>query len=123
MKKKNRVCKNHEFSSIIQCRTFVKSPGFVFYFVPRKEDHARIGISVGKKLGNAVVRNRIKRQMRALVDSVFTFDEIYDAVIIVRPDFMKSDFAQNKAELEQTRKRVAKRMRKDIGNEQISSRP
>mgnify|MGYP003183867986 CR=1 FL=1 len=57
MKKAKRVCKNYEFTSIIQHRTFVKSSSFVCYFEARKCEHARVGISVGKKLGNAVVRN------------------------------------------------------------------
>lgn len=48
MKKKYRVCKNYEFSSIIQKRKFIKTSAFVFYYQPKKEEHARVGISVGK---------------------------------------------------------------------------
>ena len=55
MKKEFRVLKNYEFSSIIQNRQFVKSSSFVCYFQKRKLDHARVGISVGKKLGNAAM--------------------------------------------------------------------
>lgn len=49
MKKEKRVCKNYEFTSIIQHHTFVKSSSFVCYFEPRKQEHARVGISVGKR--------------------------------------------------------------------------
>ena len=73
MKKAYRVCKSYEFTSIIQHRSFVLSSSFVCYYMPRKESHARVGISVGKKLGNAVVRNKVKRQVRSMVDDIYDF--------------------------------------------------
>ena len=43
-------------------------PGFVLLVRPRGDDDPtmRIGITVTKKIGNAVVRNRMKRRFRAL---------------------------------------------------------
>lgn len=114
MKKKNRVCKNHEFSSIIGKRKFVKSGPFVLYFVPRKESYARVGISVGKKLGNAVVRNKTKRQVRSMVDTLFDFQEVYDAVLIVRPEYHKNSYEQNLEILQQIKEKADTRVRKEI---------
>ena len=48
MKKEYRVCKNYEFSSIIGQKRYVASHSFVCYFEQRKNEHARVGISVGK---------------------------------------------------------------------------
>ena len=47
-------------------------PGFVLLVRPRDgaDDAMRIGITVTKKVGNAVVRNRIKRRFRALAREV-----------------------------------------------------
>ena len=59
-------------------------------------DHARVGISVGKKLGNAVCRNKVKRQLRSIVDDVFTIEEGYDVIIIVRPAYTNKSFEENK---------------------------
>ncbi len=112
MKKAFRVCKNYEFSSIIQNRQFVKSSSFVLYFRKRKEEHARIGISVGKKLGNAVCRNKVKRQVRSIVDTVFTFEEPYDLIVIVRPNYKDKSFSENLLEMKENKNRVNKRFLK-----------
>lgn len=115
MKKQFRVCKNYEFSSIIQNRTYIKSSSFVCYFQARKEDHARIGISVGKKLGNAVCRNKIKRQLRSMIDDIFDFEEKYDLIIIVRPSYHKQTYQQNHDELKINKERLEKRFKKMRG--------
>ncbi|EOS60136.1 ribonuclease P protein component [Firmicutes bacterium M10-2] len=100
MKKECRVCKNYEFSSIIQKRKYFKTSAFVFYYQPKKEEKARIGISVGKKLGNAVARNKVKRQVRSMIDQLYTFDEWYDTILIVRPVYQKQTYQQNMKEIE-----------------------
>lgn len=112
MKKAFRVLKNYEFSSIIQNRQFVKSSSFVCYFQKRKEEHARIGISVGKKIGNAVCRNKVKRQVRSIVDEVYSFNEGYDLIIIVRPSYMLKSFEENKNEMKENQNRINKRFLK-----------
>lgn len=111
MKKERRVCKNYEFTSIIQHRTFVQSSSFVCYYEEKKGEHARVGISVGKKLGNAVVRNKVKRQVRSMVDSCFDFKESFDTIIIVRPRYHQQTYEKNFNELKMNRKRIVKRKR------------
>ena len=90
----------------------MKRTYFVCYFQARKEEHARIGISVGKKLGNAVCRNKIKRQVRSMVDDIFDFNEEYDLIIIVRPAYHKKSYKENFDELKINKRRLEKRFRK-----------
>ncbi|MBR4484136.1 MAG: ribonuclease P protein component, partial [Erysipelotrichaceae bacterium] len=54
MKKLYRVRKNEEFSKIIALKHSAANAFFVVYSSPKKEGNARVGISVSKKLGNAV---------------------------------------------------------------------
>ena len=89
-----------------------KSSSFVCYFQKRKLDHARVGISVGKKLGNAVCRNKVKRQLRSIVDDIFTFEEGYDLIIIVRPAYANKSFEENKNEMKENQNRINKRFLK-----------
>ena len=106
MKKKYRVCKNHEFSAIMKKKQFYACPAFVIYVKPRALDHARVGISVGKKLGNAVQRNRVKRQVRMMVDEIYDFNEEFDTVLIVRPKYDCENYLNNKKSLERLKKKV-----------------
>ena len=101
MKKAFRVRKNEEFSRIISEKHSIASASFVMYHSDRKEDHARVGISVSKKLGDAVERNRIKRQVREMIRAVVDFDSFgKDLIIIVRKPYLNRSFSENKKELE-----------------------
>lgn len=112
MKKEHRVCKNYEFSSIIGQKQYVASHSFVCYFEKRKSEHARVGISVGKKLGNAVQRNKVKRQVRSMIDHHFNFQSGFDLILIVRPRYKDQSFSANECELEKDLARIEKRMKR-----------
>lgn len=77
--------------------------------MPRKESHARVGISVGKKLGNVVVRNKVKRQVRSMVDDIYDFNETFDTIIIVRPRYHQKSYQENWKQLKQDKERLEKR--------------
>ena len=66
LKKAYRVKKNSEFQEILRTGRSFANRELVIYFKRKStdQDHFRIGISVGKKIGNAVTRNRIKRIIR-----------------------------------------------------------
>ncbi|MDO4198597.1 MAG: ribonuclease P protein component [Erysipelotrichaceae bacterium] len=107
MKREFRIRKSKEFSLIIEEKHSVSSAAFAVYVSKRKEDHARVGISVSKKLGDAVERNRIKRQVRELAYALIDFEnDIYDYVIIVRRSFLNNDFETNKKDLEKLIKKA-----------------
>ena len=101
MEKRFRVRKNEEFSQIISMKRSVASANFVVYHVDRKRENARVGISVSKKLGNAVARNRIKRQVREMTRALIDFETYpQDLIVIVRKPYLDRTFSQNKNDLE-----------------------
>lgn len=107
MKKELRIRKNEEFSSIMKLKNSYACKSFVLYCAPRKMDHARAGISVSKKLGDAVDRNKIKRQVRAMLLNVFDFNEsTKDIIVIVRTHYLENDFETNQYDLEKTIKKA-----------------
>lgn len=78
-------------------------PGFVLLVRPREDEDPgiRIGYTVTKKIGGAVVRNRMKRRFRALAAELLPTNGIAgaDHVLIGRAGGVERDFAQMRAEL------------------------
>lgn len=84
MKKSYRVKREKDFKLIFQSGTSVANRKFVVYSLPKDQTHFRVGLSVSKKLGNAVVRNRIKRRLRHLIKELSPHLVTTDFVIIAR---------------------------------------
>jgi ribonuclease P protein component len=60
----DRILKRYEFLEFYASGKAVHSPGFILVYKSGLPGRSRIGITVSRKVGNAVVRNRIKRRVR-----------------------------------------------------------
>jgi ribonuclease P protein component len=87
-------------------------PGFVLLMHPRGDgDPAiRVGYTVTKKIGGAVVRNRMKRRFRALARAILPEQGIpgADHVIIGRSGGIERDYATLADELRRALAKVSK---------------
>jgi ribonuclease P protein component len=55
-------------------------------YLPSSERVARVGITVSRRVGNAVIRNRVKRWLREVVRHQWqSLEGAWDIVIIARP--------------------------------------
>ncbi len=87
-------------------------PGFVLQVRDRADDNAavRVGFTVTKKIGNAVVRNRMKRRFRSLARELLPTLGISgaDHVLIGRSGGIERDFATLRDELTKALGKAAK---------------
>lgn len=101
MKKEFRIKKNKEFQAAFQQGRSFANRQFVVYGLEKEgQDFFRIGLSVSKKIGNAVTRNRIKRYVRQAVFELHdSLTSGYDYVIIARKPTAEMDFFEVKKSL------------------------
>lgn len=80
----------------------VARPGFVLLARPNGGQGIRYGITVTKKIGNAVVRNRMKRRFRELLRSALPAHGLdnHDHVLIGRAGGIERDFSKLAEELD-----------------------
>lgn len=95
MKKSFRVKREKDFKAIFKDGTSFANRKFVVYQLENQQNHFRVGLSVGKKLGNAVTRNQIKRRIRHILQSVKgSLVEHVDFVVIARKGVETLEYAE-----------------------------
>ena len=102
MKRRQRLSRSRDFDAVYRQGRSVSTRFLVLYSFPREDAEgagaldARFGIAISRKVGGAVVRNRLKRRLRV------AFDELHedvppgrDYVLIVRPGLADAAEAQD----------------------------
>ena len=85
MKKYEIVKKHDDFDNIIHNGKYIKSKNFIIYNKDSEYNYPRFGLAVGKKIGNAVMRNKMKRYLRIIIDkNKNLFKNNKDYIIIVK---------------------------------------
>jgi len=107
MKKQYRIKKSQDFKRVLDYRHLAgKNESVSVYFAPNQIDHAHIGISVSTKVGDAVVRAKVRRQIRAMINLTGILEKPYDIVIIARPGFLTKTYQDNLSLLQSTFQRL-----------------
>ena len=100
MKILNRIKKSDDFLLTIRKGKTYRSEAYTIHISNTSYSYTRVGLSVSSKLGNAVVRNRIKRQVRSMCDQLIDYNQpSLDIVIVVRKPFLNGTFNDNKSQL------------------------
>lgn len=99
MKKIEIIKSSREYTEIINLNKSKKSKYFSIYYRKNNENN-RYGITVPKKTGTAVIRNKIKRRIKNIIDNnKKSVQSSYDYVIIVKKGILELTYQEIEKEL------------------------
>jgi ribonuclease P protein component len=109
LKKSRRVKSEKEFQFVFKKgRSFANKQIVIYVTLKENQSNFRIGLSVSKKVGNAIVRNRIKRYLR---QAFYEMDSLIirniDIVVIARAQLAEFNFFEAKNSLFHVLKRAS----------------
>ena len=105
MKKEHIIKKSEDFERIIKNNKSFRSKYFYIYLSETKETNYLFGLSVGKKIGNAVIRNKTKRRIKEIL-SQNDYQKNFECIIIVRREIKEANFSEIKADLNSSLKKL-----------------
>ncbi|HEY7207894.1 MAG TPA: ribonuclease P protein component [Gaiellaceae bacterium] len=96
MKRQHRLSRSRDFDAVYRQGRSAATRYLVLYWFPQEEPgEPRFGFSVPRSVGNAVTRNRIKRQLREVWRArLEDLPAGHDYVLIVRPGLSEAVEAQ-----------------------------
>lgn len=98
MKKKNILKNNRDFQRIIHQYRPYKYKDYIIYLERIEDKEYHFGISVSKKLGNAVVRNQLKRQIRSIIQER-DYQKNFNCIIILGKGILSKTYQEKKNNL------------------------
>lgn len=100
VKKYEVVKKNTDFNDIINTGKCLKSCCYNIYYKDGESLYPKFGIAVSKKYGNAVERNKVKRQVRSLIDHhKKLFPKSNNYIIMIRKGVKKISYFEMEQDL------------------------
>ena len=93
MKKRNIIKKNYEYERIIKTSKPYIYKDYILYCEKTNASEYHFGISIGKKVGNAVTRNFIKRRIKSIIDQN-NYQKNFNCIIIVRKGLLEKTYQE-----------------------------
>jgi ribonuclease P protein component len=98
--KKKRLVSNSQFKAVMARSRRLSNGGLTLYMARNGCEYSRLGVSVGKSSGNAVVRNRFKRLIReAFRQNQHQIPAGFDYVLMISPRWPKKSNVEKSPKL------------------------
>ena len=119
-----RMVRRSQYVRVARARRYVAAKGLILQFEGKDPNEGgnkhRVGFTVSKKVGNAVVRNRARRRLKSVVNDVLTSSEErpLDLVLIGRVSTLKRSYDELLGDFRFALKSARTRQEKVIGRAQ-----
>ena len=91
----NRLKKRYQFNYVYKSGEHFSSEHIVLYVVPSKTKSIKVGFAVTKKVGHAVVRNKIRRRLREIVRiHLPNLKQSYNIIVVAKENIVDANFEQ-----------------------------
>ena len=94
LKREYRLRKKYMFNYCYNVGKVVHGKSILLYYTPSKNKNIKVGISVSKKVGTAVKRNRARRVIRsAITPFLDCLNQNYNIIIVARQNILTFSFS------------------------------
>lgn len=112
MNKQYRLKNSNEIGAIVQRRQRYYSDLYTIYYTYNNED-TKIAVVAGKKIGKAIIRNKIKREMREIIRPRLEECNGIHAVIVAKEKTNQSSYQQKSDSLNKLISLMLERIKND----------
>ena len=100
IKKENRLKKNKHFNYIYKHGTGVVTKYVTIVYIKAKVKPFKVGFSVSNKIGKSVVRNKVKRRMRAIINEIYLLiDRRFNYIFVAKEGIELLDYQSLKEQM------------------------
>lgn len=93
LKRKFRVSTSNEYKHLYNSGKKISGKYIIVYILGNSLGYCRFGIVTSKKTGKAVIRNRVKRQLRSIIErNIDNLQGSYDIAVIGRYNISEAEF-------------------------------
>lgn len=95
MKQRFRLTRSRDFKRVKEIGSVARHPLLVLVYARNEEGYSRAAVVASKKVGNAVMRNKVKRRVRASLD--LTWQKVipsWDLIFYARPRITEAKFEE-----------------------------
>jgi ribonuclease P protein component len=120
VKRRERLSGRRQFAAVRAGRTSGGTAAFRVHIAANGLTHARFGFAIPKSVGGAVVRNTVRRRLRAALEPRRAELAGYDVVVSASPTAAVLRFAELEAELARCLERARQRGRGDASSSPLT---
>ncbi len=107
LKRINRLKKRYQFNYVYKSGEHFSGDHMVLYVVSSKTKSIKVGLAVTKKIGKAVVRNKVRRRLRELLKKqVPALKQNYNIIVVARDNITSASFETLSNELSKLLKKA-----------------